>query len=364
MSLEEFYKQKYLKYKKKYLELKNQIGGIPSIKDIKSATGIGDCNYLLHNENNAKNAKEKKCPPNIIKKFSLEVLRDAGYTMSDLKAAGGTLQDIYDIGFIKKHLVFNKEYLQEILIELNYPFDDYFNLKIHDDIKPQFQQFYYQWLGPNSVFKNSLEELKGKYKFELKDFILTQWPLEDLKKIYPTSTLQDFRTAGFNLIQLKNGFKINELKAIISKAHSDEVYQAKFTAKELKESGYTVAQFRKLVNKTSTTDCHYAKNLGRRCYTNVTETEVFPINDLKTVGFTISELIDGNFRKKDLLLAFSIQDINEAFKTKKVSFEQLHKAFFVIDDIKQSLKKEDVEYIRKNLSNLRDWEESLRNIKI
>jgi len=358
MSLEEFYKQKYLKYKKKYLELKNQIGGIPSIKDIKSATGIGDCNYLLHNENNAKNAKEKKCPPNIIKTFPIRVLKDAGYKMIDLKAVGGTLQDIYDIGFIDLFII---EYLRDQLIELNYPFDDYFNLKIHDPHKV-FKQFYYGLLGPNSVFKNSLEELKGKYKFELKDFVLTQWPLEDLKKIYPTSTLQDFRTAGFQLKQLKNGFKINELKAIISKAHSDEVYQAKFTAKELKESGYTVAQFRKLVNKTTITTSGYVKNQGTRTYTNVIEKEVFPINDLKTVGFTISELIDGNFRKNDLLLAFSIQDINEAFKTKKVSFEQLHKAFFVIDDIKQSLTKEDVEYIRKNLSNLRDWQESLRNI--
>ncbi len=89
---------------------------------------------------------------------------------------------------------------------------------------------------------------------------------------------------------------------------------------------------------------------------------IFSINDLKTVGFTISELIDGNFKRNDLLLAFSLNKINEAFKTKEVSIEQLYKANFDIDDIKQSLTKEDVEYIRKNLSNLQNWKKSLINI--
>ena len=89
------YHKKYLKYKNKYLELKYQTGGNL------------DCSFLIHNLSNAKLARDRKCPDNVIKKFDPKVLLDAGYTkekISNLGLTGFTAQEIKNAGFTAKGL--------------------------------------------------------------------------------------------------------------------------------------------------------------------------------------------------------------------------------------------------------------------
>jgi len=78
------YKKKYLKYKIKYLELKNQIGGIL------------DCTFLIKNVENAKLLKKKKCTNEHIKMFDIKTLKDAGFNTNELKNAGFTAKQLRD----------------------------------------------------------------------------------------------------------------------------------------------------------------------------------------------------------------------------------------------------------------------------
>jgi hypothetical protein len=84
------YEKKYFKYKMKYLELKNQNGGV-----------IFECSFPLkgYNQDTAKLAFEKQCMgENISKEFKLEDLKKAGYTAIHLKA-GFTLQQLKAAGY-------------------------------------------------------------------------------------------------------------------------------------------------------------------------------------------------------------------------------------------------------------------------
>jgi hypothetical protein len=66
----------------KYLELKNQIGGIPSISD------IGKCIFVMHNQENARQAFTNKCNVNKkfdLKKFQIKHLRVAGFSAEELE---------------------------------------------------------------------------------------------------------------------------------------------------------------------------------------------------------------------------------------------------------------------------------------
>jgi hypothetical protein len=85
------YEKKYFKYKMKYLELKNQSGGVNF-----------DCSFPMrgYNLDTAKIAFEKQCMgENISKEFKLEDLKTAGYTAIQLKEAEFTLEQLKVAGF-------------------------------------------------------------------------------------------------------------------------------------------------------------------------------------------------------------------------------------------------------------------------
>jgi intracellular multiplication protein IcmE len=69
------YQKKYLKYKMKYLELKNQIGGIP---------GFSECSFVIHNQENARQAY--KCKDIEHKDFNIKDLKK--FQIKDLRVAG------------------------------------------------------------------------------------------------------------------------------------------------------------------------------------------------------------------------------------------------------------------------------------
>jgi len=221
------YEKKYLKYKIKYLELKKQIGGV---------FGVGDCSFIKHNQENARQAY--KCYYNNdnfvitdIKKFEIKDLRVAGID-KDKTAIPNFTNDVLrsggNIGFSAKQLKAAGFSAKDFkngndAINLAYPIDAH-NIRFSaDDLKEIF----------------SLEELK-KAGFSVKELIKYR---ESSTYMFTGFSAEELKTAGFSVTELKEGgVKITNLFE-----NKNEKELKKLGFKELKELGFNAKEFIELL---------------------------------------------------------------------------------------------------------------------
>ena len=216
------YEKKYLKYKMKYLELKNQIGGIP---------GYGECNFLIHNAKNANAALTNKCPLDVIKEFSKidktdiiskmskdqllslkEKFITAKYTEKEFKEAGFTIAQLFNnfkyslkelkgFGYSCKELSyagFKAVYLKEVCNSRELR-----NIGISANLMKEMGYKCDQLVGQGGYSLNDLKEAGFKLPYFVHLFTIDQLTAADYKQDYITQSWEDRRSL------IKN-FKIKE----------------------------------------------------------------------------------------------------------------------------------------------------------
>jgi len=152
-------------------------------------------------------------------------------------------------------------------------------------------------------------------------------------------TITDLKEAGVGIQDIYEG-------AVKTGAKNDDL------GKKLKDAGFDVKNFMKVIKQERKWDTMYLR------YATI-NVNIFDLKSLKAVGFTISELIDGNYNKIGILMVFSINELEIAIKEKKVSLDQLIKAGFELNEVKKYLTKEDIDELNKKTNLPQKWKDEL-----
>ena len=264
-------------------------------------------------------------------KYSVKELKDAGFTVRDLKKEGFKLKDYYDVFDLKE------------LNEGGYSLRDFKNEN-------------YDLSELQEAFSASVKDFKdaGFYLWDIIDAFRTK-----TKKLKEAGyTAAQLNRSGADLFQLKNaGFSVKDLQELdIGPRIKKLIIEAGYTAKELKEGGFKAIELKREFRTSELKDGGYtAKELKDADFTaSDLKAAGFTVRDLKEggfnagklkeagytveylkeAGFNICELINAGFSAYELKANFTASDLKEAgFSTQKLkdagfTEEELNKAGF------------------------------------
>ena len=263
-------------------------------------------------------------------KYSVKELKDAGFTVRDLKKEGFKLKDYYDVFDLKE------------LNEGGYSLRDFKNenydlSELQEAFSASVKDFkdagFYLW-DIIDAFRTKTKKLKeagytaeklysnGAKLFQLKNAGFSVKDLQELdigpriKKLIIEAgyTAKELKEGGFKAIELKREFRTSELKD--GGYTAKELKDADFTASDLKAAGFTVRDL-----KEGGFNAGKLKEAG------------YTVEYLKEAGFNICELINAGFSAYELKANFTASDLKEAgFSTQKLKdagfTEELNKAGF------------------------------------
>ena len=183
------YQKKYLKYKMKYLELKNQIGG-------------GECSFYIHNQENAIKAYMcHKYPKAIDKKGEFKITDLKKFNIIHLRFANLTEEWIKNNKFKEINNGFSAKELKEAGFSAK-------DLKNYD----------------NDIIASNYKAFASQLEFTAKELEESGFSAKELKdvgfdarklKYFPPKNLKE---AGFSAIELKDArFQAVDLKTFVSK---------------------------------------------------------------------------------------------------------------------------------------------------
>ena len=265
------YQKKYLKYKTKYLELKNQIGS-------------GECSFVFHNQENA--IKAYMCheyPKDIDKKREFKITDLKKFNIIHLRFANLTEEWIKNNKFKEINNGFSAKELKEAGFSAK-------DLKNYD----------------NDIIASKYKAFASKLEFtpiELKESGFSAKELKeagfDARKLkyFPSKQLKDL---GFSAIELKDArFQAVDLKGL-------------FTNEKLKEAGFSAVDLKTFVSKLDLVKLGYG----------VMDLISVLIDEKRYLGFEDK----GSGLRKPLLELFSEEEIQKASEElKKAGFTKIIK---------------------------------------
>jgi thiol-disulfide isomerase/thioredoxin len=334
---EEFYKQKYLKYKFKYTELKEQIGG--------------------------------KCPFITMGKGPLQLIKE-GCSLKELYKMNNKIID--DISVLTEEGVrkLKEEFTVEILQKANINAEQLKEIgKTADQLKKD--------------LKFDFKSLK-KLGFDIKDFEDLKHLIENVKLKYDRSYFEskDLTQAGYSVKDLLSAYSVNELLSVFS------VYQLQniIPLSVYKSANIDINILKKVYNTSQLKTVYNAKELKpfftleELAFYEKSPIQVFSIKELRDAGFTLNDFYGGAnpngfyppapFTRSLLLNGFTPNELyirekvvkSESdiitFKNLKdiISLPNLLASGYKVEDIKQYL-----DYTYKDFQNNKIYEETFKN---
>ena len=219
------YEKKYLKYKIKYLELKNQIGG------------LFDCRFMLYNQDSARKAFTNKC--NVDKKVDLKK-----FQIKHLRVAGFSAEELEKWNFSEKKSHYYWGFSAKELKEAGFSAKDFKNC--NDDMVADYKDDAYNLKFNANILKEagfSAKELK-EAGFSVRELVFryNRYTDPDLEEPNSGFSAKELKDVGFSLKDLIAGFGPLELKA--AGYTIADLKAAGFTTGNLKAAGFTAADFK------------------------------------------------------------------------------------------------------------------------
>ncbi len=200
----------------KYLELKNQIGG------------IGECSFFFKDEENAKKVmnEENNCTLEDWKKFDLKILINAGATIKMLIDKGYKSEDFkkaYSLTVPNLELLINAGAKMEMLIKIGYTFQHIKQVSPLPDLN-------------KAVIKDVPIPDLIKAGFTIIDLINNHW-----------LNFSKFKEAEYNIIDYKEVLiKSKYIKELIKETMNTSSFRISYNKSELIKAGFTEEELKNI----------------------------------------------------------------------------------------------------------------------
>jgi hypothetical protein len=279
---------KYMKYKTKYNETKGLVGGVEPCPKIFGFLGFTnkpiehyltnyDCTYNILKDkinNKLENFNYKE-----FKRINKETENSkVPITVAYLRHRGFPVKFLWNKGFPMRLL--KEQYTLNEFKEGNFPLITLYKYG-NFDIKTLYEEFGFQVIN----FKNNkftVKQLKESIDIDAKTLLNGLYSVEELKE------------EGFDAKAFKSaGFRVQDL------------YLKRFSIKEIVEAGFTTSELRSLFDMKSLIDAGIdAKRLFDEGYT---------LLELRKLGFTLKKLLEAGFTLEELIpVGFTFQEFKEA----------------------------------------------------